>query len=406
MRSERISRLLWALFALVCAVLVLKFFVADAYRITSGSMRPTLFGGAIRPGEQPFDEWVLVRYRSGVVPNRFDLVVVDREGAHPVVKRVVALPGETVRILDGDLLIDGERLPPTAPRPAPIVVFDDELQTVEDYFDWQGEHDPPRWRHDGLVWTLDAKDVPQGSNAGMMLYHRELRDDYIDPEGRRVVGRRTVNDGILECEFSTRARGGRLRFELVEKGDTFEARIEESKSEGASAHVLRIVRRSPSLKGREKVLAETKVQIEPLRWSAIRFANIDNTLSVTLDGALVLRASYERNEPHPLAPEAGDQSIGPRVGFGGEGLRARFRHIRVLRDLHYTAAGDPRNAVKAPLRLGPDEVFVLGDNSRVSNDSRHFGPVRISDLIGRPVAVVWPFARMRRLRAVVSTAGE
>jgi hypothetical protein len=93
------------------------------------------------------------------------------------------------------------------------------------------------------------------------------------------------------------------------------------------------------------------------------------------------------------------------VGFGVESGRARFRAVRILRDLYYTDDGSfavgaqPGSAAPgAPVSLGPDDYFLLGDNSAASTDSRHFGPIKASQLLGHPLAVVWPEPRW--LRAV------
>jgi signal peptidase I len=44
--------------------------------------------------------------------------------------------------------------------------------------------------------------------------------------------------------------------------------------------------------------------------------------------------------------------------------------------------------------LGPDEYFVLGDNSRYSRDSRFWGPIHRRDIIGRVTKIYWPWDRV------------
>jgi signal peptidase I len=87
----------------VVALLVLaRAFLAEPFRIDSGSMLPTL-----RPGDQ-----VLVEKRAyrGGLPRRGDLVVfhAPRTGA-VTLKRAIGLPGDTVAIEDGVLVVNGHR---------------------------------------------------------------------------------------------------------------------------------------------------------------------------------------------------------------------------------------------------------------------------------------------------------
>ena len=68
--------------------------------VKGGSMRPTLDPGqriAVAPLVRP--------------PTRGDLVVLNRPGNLEVVKRVVGLPGERVRLLSGQLEVDGRAVP-------------------------------------------------------------------------------------------------------------------------------------------------------------------------------------------------------------------------------------------------------------------------------------------------------
>jgi len=47
--------------------------------------------------------------------------------------------------------------------------------------------------------------------------------------------------------------------------------------------------------------------------------------------------------------------------------------------------------------LGPDEYFVLGDNTLNSRDSRYWGAVPGKNIIGKVTRVYWPFARINAL---------
>jgi len=48
--------------------------------------------------------------------------------------------------------------------------------------------------------------------------------------------------------------------------------------------------------------------------------------------------------------------------------------------------------------VGPHELFVLGDNRAESDDSRTFGAIAESDVIGRAALIVWPPGRARPIR--------
>ncbi len=88
--------------ALVFA-LVFKALVASAFVVPSGSMRPTL-----QPGDYFLAEFVSYRV---VEPDRGDVVVFDREGI-TMVKRVVAIPGDSTpthgAVPDGHVFVQGD----------------------------------------------------------------------------------------------------------------------------------------------------------------------------------------------------------------------------------------------------------------------------------------------------------
>jgi len=370
----------WTLAIALAAVLVVKIFLCDVKHVDSGSMAPTIQGSS-ENGES-----VLVLY-GAFEPERFDFVVITREGEFlPIVKRVAGLPKESVRIANGDLWIDGKRLPPSVPRPAPIVVFDDRFQSVADTFERAGRAQRP-WTETPEGWTLDSRAVSPGSVEGLMTFHRPLLDGYVGPEGEYVSGETDVNDAIFECEVLASEVAGRVVVELVEQGDVFRFVLEPKSTTTAEASIAR---------GSEETLLRRIVPFVPGTWMRIRCANVDNGLSMGISTTPeVLCSTYEENRFDPGDRLKEGRSFGPRVRFGGEGVRLVFRSIRILRDVHYTARDT--FGVKAPVDLGPDEYFLLGDNSSESRDGREWGPVRRSQIVGRPIWVVWPPGHARKL---------
>jgi signal peptidase I len=96
-----------ALGALVAAGLAVRRARLEPMLVSGGSMRPTLDPGhriAVAPLVRP--------------PRRGDLVVLARTESLEVVKRVVGLPGEQVRLAAGRLEVDG------APVPEPYLAGD------------------------------------------------------------------------------------------------------------------------------------------------------------------------------------------------------------------------------------------------------------------------------------------
>ena len=77
---------------------------------------------------------------------------------------------------------------------------------------------------------------------------------------------------------------------------------------------------------------------------------------------------------------------------------AKVTRFEVWRDLHYTTPQGGTYAGRGnALKIPPDSVFVLGDCSRESIDSRFYGPVPLHNLRGLPFLVWSPGSRRRIL---------
>jgi signal peptidase I len=378
-RRPRIARaVLAALLALTLVVILLRTFVFGLYRVESGSMEPTVHGSPER---------LLVRYRDDWLPRRFDLVVLLLEGERdPALKRVAGLPGESVTIRGGDLLIDGRHLPLDG-RPPPIPIFDERWHELWGSF---SRPDVPFEREAG-GWKLDARSRADAAAApAVMSYLRKLTDDHLDARHALVPGKRSVNDALLECELAwdeiapgASPAGGSFALVLTEEGDRFALELETLDARRVHARITR------TSDGVTATLVEGDLDWERGAFRKVRFANVDNHLRFDLDRRKLLELDYDKNTPLSGVRDEAYRDLLPRAAFEARAALVRVRSIRLSRDSYYTDGGG-RFATQAPVLLAQDELFVLGDNSAGSRDSREWGPVPLALLRGSPCCVVWP----------------
>ena len=99
-------------------------------------------------------------------------------------------------------------------------------------------------------------------------------------------------------------------------------------------------------------------------------------------------------------PNAPDDLIKRVIALPGEVVEARGGIVYVdgkpldeQGDDGYLPSDIVTNNVPMPVTVPPGQVFVMGDNRERSRDSRFFGAIAEDSVVGRAVAVVYPFSR-------------
>lgn len=444
--------------AFVALFLFLRTFAVEPFGVPTGSMAPALIGNH-REGKCPRCGYpVRVGFPSGganaveqfghiACPNcekRFSLIeerdvggdrlLVDKnvfnlrrprrwemgvfrcpdtdpkEFGKPYVKRIIGLPGEVVRLIDGDVYANDllVRKDLREVRECRILVFD--MAHAPNPEGWNArwlveppENDPrlpqisdqPLSEADssvvhGGVLTLDASDPAQPS-AGVRYRHWNLDErregtirawNSYDGMPRAFNQLPPVHDFSMSCEIEVVSAAPEAVFacQLSDGADGVQAEITVG---SPTSGLVTLTQQGKGVLG-----SIHHVSLEPKRTYLFEFAFVDRRVSLAIDGKLVLPAV-------DLTQIANRSEIRSPIQMRARGCRVVVRNFALYRDIYYTQFGE--HGTQHPAVLGPHEFYVLGDNSGNSQDSRKWPTPGVpeSDFIGKPFLIHQPLRPAR-----------
>jgi len=418
-RGSAIRGLIELIVCTAISVSLLKGFLVEGFLISTGSMAPHLLGfhkqvvcpdcgfGFARgtdlhgPATRPRVATCINCGRTGIdvsaVPrNEGDQLLVHKlpwifsdvdrwepmvfrrldQATTAFVKRVVGLPGESVQVIDGNIYANGRicRKTLAQQRGLAVAVYDDRFRPAGGSKRWTHG---PGWSDHPAAFRFAAM---AGSTSWLVYHHRDIeqagavRDRYAynprEPRSRT----RAVAEVLVSFDVISSGTPARLTVAL----DTGRHRVAWVRDPTAGQQWLTI--------DGQRVRSTALALPDPGDRQGLEFSTIDRTLRAAVDGQLVLP---------PLALSETDQHGGSGSGellkLGASTGDLEIHDVRIDRDVYYRDTNG-QHGTSSPWQLGPDEYFMLGDNSPVSLDSRSWlhpaVPRRL--VIGRPLLVHLP----------------
>jgi signal peptidase I len=340
-------------------------------------------------------------------PKRWDVIVFNPPLQPKInyIKRLVALPGETVQILDGDVYIDNKiaRKPERVQNEHWMPVFDNDYQPVRPQIPAFNGHawsqpfkniEGSSWDtsvQGGTVFTLDG----DSGKTDTIRYDTKTGNDFKAVYAYDYQGPRDALPICSDLRISFSAdieTESMVGAELTKFGIKYLATV----SSAGSMMIEKIVGDSASDR-----LAETNIDITK-GIKPFSFTNVDHELVVKFGDA---ELRYDLGAGRTDAGEMVQQM--PSVSIFGSG-KIKLSHIKIDKDKYYYNHLNGQDVLRAgansPFSLSKDEFFVLGDNSPASLDSRLWnvpgkgndghqyreGVVPRDYLVGKAFIVFWP----------------
>lgn len=274
-------------------------------------------------------------------PRRWEIVVLcSPEDGQLAVKRVVGLPGETIQLRDGDIWIDGHIAAKSLAA----------MRAIRQLVHEEAEN-ARRWRPDDkrqCRWSSDAWHLSPGKGEHVALI-------YEHPGAAAITNDSAYNAALTRRLFAVRD------FALSTN-----------------------IRSS----GGWQLIVEFANGGDPLTWDVtgdgdalLEVFAFDRRFQIYLDGQLY----GERN----LDPAASITPTAQPFALKVRQADVELRDLCIYHDIYQASEAEQIGSPvpMEPLKLGAKEIFVLGDNSAVSLDSRQWGPVPVRLLVGRPMGV-------------------
>jgi len=317
--------------------------------------------GRLQPGQRVLiDRWAYWRRQ----PNRWELVAFQTptDPAQLSVKRIVGLPHESVAIRGGELLIDGEihRKSLAEAEETAVLVHDDSFRPGNLPHRWQGDRETSGWRAtpQGYACRPSATGADQVVDWLTYRHWRCFASPFDRTDEAPVADRDSYNPGLsrslhevtdlfLTCRV-TRGAGASLALLIHDGRESFQVRWGSGQ--------VRLSRGEQLVQTADWPFA-TVPPHEP--WP-ITFGIIDRQVFLSARGQEILRYPYAESD-RPRQPSSRP------LGIGARGGTVEISRLRVYRDIYYLNSW-PRDE----LPLAGDEFLVLGDNTPVSQDSRHW----------------------------------
>ena len=373
-------------FAILLALL-LRHLCVEVFKIPTSSMEPTLFGDHSSRHPKTAGDRIIVEKTAYVFhgPERWDVAVFrfPLDWTRNFIKRVAGLPGESLRIVRGDLWVaktpSDDRPPTYHPARKPKRVRDQLYASLY----------PPRtsdasrlpswyWRDEtvgGSGWKplasfaefAFAGDVE--ARVGVPVPAAILAYGYLIRDTSETSSDPSTSDGFATPDI-------RVRGTITTHGPA-DVLLEWHPGDGR-VHAMRL-----ATAGRGASLASTArgnralPALPETGATAFEFESVDGDLRVAIDGEEVAVLPDEITlEKAELAAEPSDPQ---RLTFSVRGSPLELRDVTVAHDLYYTSEGRPETG--DAWRIPDDAYFMLGDNTRNSNDSRRWSAsgVRLAD---------------------------